>query len=285
MRFRTALFAAFILATSVPSWASGVDNPYPALRVMDQRVATISYRLTRANLGWCAVKDTMRDTGVRYVQTSEFPKNVRAKALAAYNAPAGFNGLMVIAVVPSSMADKNGVRVGQDGDVAYTKLSALQPIGDKAEWFCKAEFSVAARDDMYAATDGKDVQISAALINRTRNDDELAALLAHELAHVILNHPATLKGKRSIARVKQTERDADRLSVWLMARAGYDPQAAVQFWTHYGPGRDLGIFNAPTHDNWKQRVARLTSEISAMQAAVQTDKDAQPKIAGLRTMR
>jgi beta-barrel assembly-enhancing protease len=285
MRYKAALMAAALL--TAPALASTpreeeAYNPYPALRIMDGRVATISYRLTAANANWCGTKYTMRDNGVRDVQTTEFPDSMRAKALAAYDAPPGFEGLLVIAVVPKSLADKAGVRVGQDGVAVYEKLSRLAPIGDKAEWFCKAGFSVAARDDMYAATDGRQVQISAALINRTKDDDELAALLAHELSHIILDHPGTLKGKRSIARVKQTERDADRLSVWLMVRAGYDPRATVRFWTHYGPTRDKGIFNAPTHENWKERVARLTSEIAAMEKARVANPDAMPAIQGLK---
>ena len=279
MRFRLVYAALAIVAAPVPALANGVDNPYPALRVMDGRVAAIEYRLRQSNVEWCAAKT--EDAGFRSISTLDVPKKFLPIMLKAYDADTGFTGSLVSAVIPQSFAAQSGARVGEDQGIALNRIIARAP--NLGRTHCAANVSVVARDDMYAATDGFAVQISAALINRTRDDDELAALIAHELAHIILDHPGTLKGKRSISRVKSTERDADRLSVWLMARAGYDPMAAVRFWTHYGPRRDKGIFNAPTHDNWKNRVARLTSEITAMRVAQAADKNARPTISGLRT--
>ncbi len=252
------------------------DNPYPALRIMDQRLAEIDYRLTRENAAWC--RDARPDNGMRAANRPSFPEKRWPRVVAAYDVDPDAKNAFVIAVVPGSAAERLGVRVGQDAaGIAWAAVEEAP--------HCAAQMMVKASDEYYAATDGRTIQISAALIARTRDDDELAALVAHELAHIVLDHPARLKGRRSIARVKATERDADRLSVWLMARAGYDPQAAVRFWTHYGPTRDKGIFNAPTHENWKERVRRLTSEITAMQAARTLDRDAMPIISGLRKHR
>ncbi len=280
MRFRCALVALSLFATPLPTSGStpreeAAHNPYPALRIMDQRVAEIGYRLTRENASWCIEKETK--SGVTLANLQDYPAKNRALARKAYDIDPGIKDWFVLTVVPGSAADKAKVRTGQSAENLKIPAFVQHPK------FCWAKITVVARDDMYAATDGKNIQISAALIQQTRDDDELAALLAHELAHVVLEHPSALKSKRSIARVKSTERDADRLSVWLMARAGYDPMAAVRFWTHYGPRRDKGIFNAPTHDNWKNRVARLTSEIAAMQTARATDKNAMPNIPELRT--
>ncbi len=277
MRFNLpATIAAFaLLAAPAASMSSGVDNPYPALRIMDQRVAEIGYRLTRENASWCIEKETK--SGVTLANLRDFPSKNHALVRTAYGIRADVSDWFVLAVVPGSDADTSKVRTGQSAERLNIRATSSLKI------HCAANFSVVARDDMYAATDGKNIQISAALIARTRDDDELAALIAHELAHIILDHPSALKSKRSIARVKATERDADRLSVWLMVHAGYDPRAAVQFWTHYGPRRDKGIFNAPTHDNWKDRVARLTLEIADMQAARAADINAEPNIPGLRT--
>ena len=64
--------------------------------------------------------------------------------------------------------------------------------------------------------------------------------------------------------IKATEAEADRLSVWLMANAGYDPEAAITFWQRYGKATGLGIFSAPTHYRWQTRVAMLREEIGLM---------------------
>jgi predicted Zn-dependent protease len=63
-----------------------------------------------------------------------------------------------------------------------------------------------------------------------------------------------------------TEIEADRLSIWLMANAGYDPQGAIRFWTRYGKQRGKGIFSAPTHYRWTKRVALFQEEIAKLHA-------------------
>jgi predicted Zn-dependent protease len=92
---------------------------------------------------------------------------------------------------------------------------------------------------------------------------------AHELSHNLLAHRDRINAAKSgkTRLIKSTEEEADRLSVWLMANAGYDPQAAITFWERYGAETGLGIFTAPTHYRWQDRVAMLRREIEAMQAA------------------
>ena len=55
-------------------------------------------------------------------------------------------------------------------------------------------------------------------------------------------------------RIRETEIEADRLSVYLMERAGYDPAAAVRFWSRFGR-RGLNFLGSPTHPNWRRRIA------------------------------
>ncbi|MCP5266952.1 MAG: hypothetical protein H6934_12620 [Burkholderiaceae bacterium] len=64
-------------------------------------------------------------------------------------------------------------------------------------------------------------------------DDELAALLAHAMAHALLGHEGSMPGRTRYApglRSRYTvgeERAADRTAIELAARAGYDPRAAI----------------------------------------------------------
>ena len=123
----------------------------------------------------------------------------------------------------------------------------------------------------------------------TRDDDELAAILAHEIAHNLLRHPqrlAAAKVSRGIlsavtggaAKIKQTEIEADRLSIWLMANAGYDPQGAIRFWTFYGKKFGKGIFSAPTHYRWKKRVALFEEEIAGLAASKRSAQGYAPQL-------
>ena len=64
----------------------------------------------------------------------------------------------------------------------------------------------------------------------------LAAVLAHEFAHNVLKHRAwhEANGGRKRASVRLTEREADRLSPWLLANAGLDPRGGVEFFKGEG---------------------------------------------------
>ena len=68
---------------------------------------------------------------------------------------------------------------------------------------------------------------------------------------------------RSARLFKQTEVEADRLSVWLLAGAGYDPAAAGRFWTAFGQRKGRPLFQAGTHPGWRDRVASLEAEAAA----------------------
>jgi predicted Zn-dependent protease len=79
------------------------------------------------------------------------------------------------------------------------------------------------------------LEISAALILLLSSEDEVAAVLAHELAHFTLAHDH--KGMENFSRLTpfalkrfkmQQEAEADAESLSLLANAGYDPYAAVQ---------------------------------------------------------
>src|SRR3546814_2842022 len=66
---------------------------------------------------------------------------------------------------------------------------------------------------------------------------------------------------------KQTEIEADRLSVWLLAGAGYDPAAAARFWSRFGQRKGRPLFQASTHPSWRDRVAALEAEAATIAAA------------------
>src|SRR3546814_18353503 len=58
-----------------------------------------------------------------------------------------------------------------------------------------------------------------------------------------------------------------RLSVWLLAGAGYDPAAAARFWSRFGQRKGRPLFQASTHPSWRDRVAALEAEAATIAAA------------------
>jgi predicted Zn-dependent protease len=60
--------------------------------------------------------------------------------------------------------------------------------------------------------------------------------------------------------VKQTEVEADRLSVYLLEAATYGTEGAESFWARWGRAHDWGIFATGSHPGWKQRIAIIRAE-------------------------
>jgi hypothetical protein len=96
------------------------------------------------------------------------------------------------------------------------------------------------------------------------DEAEVAALMAHEMAHAVLDHQTWLAHGGS---TRKAEREADRLSVWLLANAGYDPQAAPRWIAKIGPRYQIGFLVSPSHGGWRTRARDMTAEIATMQAA------------------
>jgi beta-barrel assembly-enhancing protease len=123
---------------------------------------------------------------------------------------------------------------------------------------CQSDVEIVPGRRLNAHADGEIVQLSSAVVDEARNDDELSFLIAHELAHNILEHPQKLeRGKRSTGRIRETEIEADRMALSLMKRAGFDHHAAARFWARFGAKTGYGIFSDGTHMRTKPRVAFL----------------------------
>jgi hypothetical protein len=141
---------------------------------------------------------------------------------------------------------------------------------------CPTIFQVVPEGTMNAEADGRYVQIATDLVALAQSDDELAAVLAHELAHNILNHRAELDRLRvdrgllaGIGRnarlVRQTEVEADRLSIYLMARAGYTAERAILFWQRVRHATRR-LLPDRTHPRWSERLRTMQLAIDRIAA-------------------
>ncbi|QNE05652.1 M48 family metalloprotease [Croceicoccus marinus] len=292
---RTAL-AALALAAAPAAPAREADS-YRQLQALDARVQSIGWRLVRANAPFCTV--TLPAIGLLLQDSHSW-----SDPAAMRDALGLASDITVGAVAEGSPAQRAGLAANQPvlaiagkpfpdsppGD--YRRLAALhdriddalrgggtvaltigtgtgqQTLSIAGEPACASRFELLTGGDS-ARADGARVLVTRALVDAVAEDDLLAAAIAHELAHNLLRHPQkrTEEGK-GWNRIRHDEREADRLSVWLLANAGFDTADAVRFQREWMRGRDWG-FLAPTHDAWDERIDMIEEEraLIARQAA------------------
>jgi beta-barrel assembly-enhancing protease len=270
MRILSLIFPA-VLGAALASNAGPATAPgdvHQQIAAAEARVAAIGYRLAARNAGWCDRRAPQ--LGWILGDRRLYPAALWPGARAAYNA-SDADAPFVAALVPGGPADRAGLNVGDSLDPPGIALSASAAapharIDAVEQWVssrgarievrlsvngkmrsiepepgCYGDFRVEATAALNAAADGRLIKIPAGLAALFPRDDELAAVVAHELAHNILSHRDRLDAagvppdrrrlsKRDQEQIRMTEVDADALSVWLLAGAGYDPNAALSMW-------------------------------------------------------
>lgn len=101
----------------------------------------------------------------------------------------------------------------------------------------------------YATVDDK-ILLMRGYLNFCRTDSELAYLLAHEIAHVMLEH-VQLKSHLTYSSIIH-EGNADKMAIYLMMRAGYNPCGAYTFRLHR-----LFLFGNPPSDSHPSNLNRV----------------------------
>jgi len=166
----------------------------------------------------------------------------------------------IITVIPNSSVDRAGLRVGDAihsfNDIQWARSEADKTVYGKelraalssptmrlvvrrnekeisllltGEDACAADVALVNNQESNAHAGGCFVSIDEGLEELLRDDAELAFVVAHEIAHIILGHSAP--GKENELNDKNIrasmEQAADALGIRLMVRAGYDPAAAT----------------------------------------------------------
>lgn len=291
------LCALLLMFAALPAQAA------PTLLDVDRRLAGIAWRLTTANAALC--RDQQPATGAVLHAADQYPPELRA----AFPAP-----VAVEVVVPDTPAARAGVSdadgliavAGQDvpapaigdamtsatRDAAEAMIAARSPTAPLPLTLrrdgvvrqvtvspvagCRVQIEVLTGNKLGASSDGRVIQVGGALFTRF-GDDQIAVVVAHELAHAILRHRIRLEAAgvkwgllaefgRNARLFRQTETEADLLGAYLLYNAGWDPQLAVDFWRDYGSGIDGGMFHSRTHPSSGARAKAIAAELATMPA-------------------
>jgi predicted Zn-dependent protease len=88
---------------------------------------------------------------------------------------------------------------------------------------------------------GGKIAVYTGILPVAENDDQLATVLSHEIAHALAHHSNERVSRRESggfnvlldkAFDRRQESEADHIGVFLMTFAGYQPEEAVRFWTN-----------------------------------------------------
>jgi predicted Zn-dependent protease len=142
------------------------------------------------------------------------------------------------------------------------------------------------------ALPGGKVGVNSGLFKVAKNDDQLAAVMAHEVAHAIARHSAERMSRQMMVQTglgvagavsetaagniglmaqaatlglilpftRDQESEADEIGLLYMAKAGYDPREAVELWRNfesYGGDRPPEFLS--THPSPGTRIDRLNA--------------------------
>jgi len=303
-------FAVIALAAATPAVAnpdlSKVDlvaerAAIESFQTLDQKLQNVGWKLARGNAAFCA--RTIPSVGLQLQDLVSYggPEIARAALgmtgdfavqTAARGSPADLSGKFPRnrEITRLDQADPNQweaerrhhwerlTRAHDQIDLALQQNSAvtfdfadgsvtkLEPVA-----VCATRFELAGEGKRAVAT-GDRVVIGMNFPGFAYQEEIFAGAVAHELAHNLLGHRAWLtENGRKRRNVRKAEREADRLMPWLMANAGYDPQAAYRFMTKWGPRHDGGLFRGRTHDGWDERAEFIAAELPLIRELIERE--------------
>jgi predicted Zn-dependent protease len=141
-------------------------------------------------------------------------------------------------------------------------------------------------------TGGTYMVVHKGLVDKVKSDDELAAVIGHEIAHVAANHiyeknahaiASILSSSNSIKRgsfqsafIHENEEEADKVGILYAALAGYDPYAASKLWKRMYDNQgdfSLRIVDHPIYSERYQTTKELADKYRKYQIPARQNKN------------
>ncbi len=159
---------------------------------------------------------------------------------------------------------------------------------------CYFYFRLSQKDEINAASDGKNITVDTGMMRFVESDDELATVMGHEFAHNLMGHVKAQKTNATfgmlagmvadaiasseginthdegtktgtqlavLAYSADFEKEADYVGLYVMARAGYDINKAAHIWRRMSIEDPDGIYISTTHPSNAARFVALQKAI------------------------
>lgn len=285
--------------------------PSSTLRRDDLRVGEVAYRLALAGKPLC--RETWPLTGILFHHLAEYEAPDRAVMIGRYGLDRGPGILSVVGGSPAAEAGlEAGDVLLQVGGRPFPSGASVAAVKKRPKWRALADASedeleaalrrgpaelrilrsgremgvrllsvpaclgrvrLARSTQVNAFATGRTVVMTTSMLGFLRNDDELAVVLGHEMAHDILHHPATRTEEGVLAGLGikasamwRREEAADRFGLRLMAAAGYQLDAAIPFWRRFLGKYDWFPQIFRSHPSLGKREQIAAQEIAAIRA-------------------
>jgi predicted Zn-dependent protease len=310
------LVALSTSAFSVSSHAAVNDDTQASLLALqrdDQRVADTGWRIASRNTDACP--KLWAAIGISLQHISQYEPAYRAAAKEAFGLDEAYPSILAVAkgspaaasgIQPNdTLRAVNGVDLAGNSrqqtsaasyDAVSAAMAALEALPEKnvavlsiergdqrlevsvtPQNVCRSRVELAPGSAINANANGLVAQISGRLVNWVESDDELALVIAHEMAHNLLDHPKRLNEKSALSGLttslglsgraqRQMELDADRMGIIMAASAGYNYKIAPDFWARLNSNAPLATFLATTHPTTRARrenAQRVVDELNA----------------------
>ncbi len=247
------------------------------------RIQNVAFPLLQASTEFCE-PDVVFSIGLDVATVNDFDESFQRSAREVLSAA---EVVTVIAVVDDGPAAEAGLQVkdsiiaindnpivtGPNSSIIYNNLLEEELANDenivlrvqrgeenldfaiRAVSICDQNVELALEDDLNAYADGDSIYITRRMLRFTDTDKELTLVIAHELAHNIMNHVSKQRQNYSLGALldlaalsqgvdtsgmfgdltgkaysQAFEAEADYVGMYLMARTNMDLDGASNFW-------------------------------------------------------
>lgn len=271
-----------LASTEIPAGTT-FEDVLAEFQAYNQRLSRVAAPLKLENAALCP--RTQRDPGFTIHRLEDYPPRVQPIAEVLLGLKA--EGLFVRSVRPNTSAARARVAPGdqiikvnentistsprmerynravlQNGfESVLSKVTIRTAEGQDyvariwPETACDIPASVIFSNNINGHTDGREILITSALMQSVPDDTNLALILAHEMGHVIAGHADQTPSQA-------LELEADRMALVLLARAGYDIDAAVAYWETNEHPHEGGSKTESSHPSTQARYENFRDELA-----------------------
>lgn len=167
---------------------------------------------------------------------------------------------------------------------------------------CAFNIELGNTDTVNSYDDGRRILVTRGMMQFAQNDTELAYVIASEMAHNILGHAGKQRMTATIGEIIDNllrfkpddttaqgmagvrpfpgsmDAEADRLALYMLARAGYNTDQYASFWQRLADQYPATILNAYTaiHPDLQTRLDTIQQTLTDIQSKQETNQDLVP---------